>query len=51
MQSGIKNATEEFIVLGNVQALKSGALNPEVLKMQLEIIWFLETRKRWQMVV
>jgi len=35
MQSSIKNATGEFTVLGNAQALKSGALNPEVLRMNV----------------
>ncbi|WP_090391208.1 hypothetical protein [Niabella drilacis] len=44
MQSSIKNATGEFTVLGNAQALKSGALNPEVLRMN---VWKDAAGKVW----
>ena len=44
MQSSIKNTTGDFTVLGNAEALKSGALNPEVLKMN---VWKDATGKVW----
>jgi RHS repeat-associated protein len=50
MQSSIKNTTGEFTVLGNAEALKSGALNPSVLKMNVwkdanGKIWTLDHRR------
>lgn len=50
MQSSIKNATGEFTVLGNAEALKNGTLNPEVLKMNVwkdtnGKIWTLDHRR------
>ena len=44
MQCSIKNATGEFTVLGNAQALKSGAPNPEVLRMN---VWKDAAGKVW----
>ncbi|MPS66738.1 MAG: hypothetical protein DI622_09560 [Chryseobacterium sp.] len=44
MQSSIKNNTGEFTVLGNAEALKSGALDPEVLRMN---VWKDEAGKIW----
>ena len=50
MQSSIRNATGEFTVLGNAEALKSGTLNPEVLRMNVwkdanGKIWTLDHRR------
>ncbi|WP_421829164.1 RHS repeat domain-containing protein [Larkinella sp.] len=50
MQSSIKNVTGEFTVLGNAEALKTGALNPNVLKMNVwkdanGKIWTLDHRR------
>ena len=50
MQSSIKNATGEFTVLGNAQALKSGALNPEILRIKVwkdasDKVWTLDHRR------
>ncbi len=44
MQSSIKNATGEFTVLGNAQSLKSGALNPELLIIN---VWKDASGKIW----
>ncbi len=50
MQSSISNTTGEFTVLENAQALKSGTLNPEILRMNVwkdanGKIWTLDNRR------
>jgi len=50
MQSSIKNSTGEFTVLGNAEALKSGVLDPEILRMNIwkdanGKIWTLDHRR------
>ena len=44
MQSSIKNTTGEFTVMGNAEALKSGVLNPEVLRIN---VWKDASGKVW----
>ena len=44
MQSSIKNATGEFTVLENAEALKTGTLDPQVLKMN---VWEDASGKIW----
>ncbi len=50
MQSSIKNTTGDYTVLGNAQSLKSGGLNPNVLRMNVwkdanGKIWSLDNRR------
>jgi len=50
MQSSIKNATGEFTVLGNAEALANGSLSPEVLRINVwkdanGKIWTLDHRR------
>jgi hypothetical protein len=44
MQSSIKNATGDFTVLGNAEALRAGVLNPEVLRIN---VWKDASGKIW----